>query len=147
MECRIALRFTADSEDGSTLLHRAASGRHIATLVTVLIRGGDPKKRSRTGATPLHMAVEGGCARCARALLDAGAEVDALDEAGVSPLLLCVRAAHPYVEPCLRLLMSRGCADVDRASAESLVWEGVPAPLTDQQRSDQQALIAIVKQV
>jgi ankyrin repeat protein len=147
MECRNALRFTADSEDGSTLLHRAARGRKIATVVTVLTRGGDPNKRTRTGSTPLHMAVEGGCARCARALLDAGAEVDALDEAGVSPLLHCVRAAHSYVQSCLRLLISRGCADVDRASDVLLVSEGVSAPLTDEERSDQQTLMAIVKQV
>jgi hypothetical protein len=91
------------------------------------------------------MAVEGGCARCARALLDA--EVDALDETDMSPLLLCAQAAHPYVEPCLQLLISRGGADVDRASDVLLVSEGVSAPLTDEERSDQQTLMAIVKQV
>ncbi|XP_075237615.1 transient receptor potential cation channel subfamily A member 1 homolog isoform X2 [Lycorma delicatula] len=47
------------------------------------------------GRTPLHQAVEGVHDECVQLLLDKGADVNALDEKGISPLLLATKKIKP----------------------------------------------------
>jgi hypothetical protein len=73
------------------------------------------------GETPLHTAAERGAPLMAEALIDAGAEVNAVDDHGVTPLH---RAMESFGSPVGLLLLQRG-ADVrarDREGRTPLHW-------------------------
>ncbi|KAH8052213.1 hypothetical protein JL722_10313 [Aureococcus anophagefferens] len=91
------------------------------------VAGGDatraflPNTEPANGATPLHAAAENGHAAAARALLDAGAAVDAgFSMVGVSPLHLAAQYDRPDVAA---LLLDRGAA----VDARSLNADGASA--------------------
>ena len=72
-------------------LHEAVR-RNDAERVTRLLRdGAAPGAADWLGLTPLHAAATSGADALARLLLLAGADCDARDEDGVSPLHLCVQ--------------------------------------------------------
>jgi uncharacterized protein len=71
---------------------------------------GRPKDMFRGGLTPLLFAAREACLPCARALLDAGADVNLPDPDGVTPLILALLNLHWDLA---RFLIERG-ADVNQ---------------------------------
>lgn len=71
------------SDDGMTPLHIAAGMGDDALVDLFLRRGASPKVRGPQGMTPLHW-VRG--RQIAEALLRAGADIDAKDDSGLTPL-------------------------------------------------------------
>jgi ankyrin repeat protein len=94
-----------------TLLHHAAIADH-AELVRYLIRQGIPRNTSfpqTDDETPLHAAARHGCLNSAKALVEAGAQVDAKNASGKTPLDLARRTN------CKELVaFLEGCAQSDR---------------------------------
>jgi ankyrin repeat protein len=77
----VSERFT----NGSTPMHFAAS-RDVDIMRRLLDAGGDPNLKDSSGA-PLHYAASVSHARMIDALVDGGADVDATDENGYTPLV------------------------------------------------------------
>jgi ankyrin repeat protein len=124
----------------STPLVLASERGDVGTVEKLLAEGADANQRLRSGDTALHRAARLGYGDVVKALLAHGAEVDAKDDGGATPLvdarsawvtemLLDAGAAvepepAPYMTPlgralawgdddCARLLLARG-ADVNR---------------------------------
>jgi hypothetical protein len=78
------------------------------------------------GVTPLHLCAEFNSVRCARRLIDAGADVNAaadLDQhgfGGQTPIFHAVNSIHNYCRPVMELLVKAG-ADID-LRIKGLVW-------------------------
>lgn len=89
----------------ATLLDRATFNCQVEAARLLLERGADVKKDS------LHLAVLVGCKSVAKLLIDAGAEPDAVDGQGYTPL---ARAAQKGQKALVGLLIESG-ADTDRA--------------------------------
>jgi hypothetical protein len=77
-----------DGSGGITPLHRATDRPHL--VKALLAHGADPNTRHDGGITPLHWAVQVPQLESARLLIDAGADVNAKDRQGRTPLD-CVR--------------------------------------------------------
>ena len=98
----------------SAVRHRdvQAVRRYIAAGSNVRIR--IHPSRYGDGYTPLHVACEKGFPEIVKILIDAGADVDASDNLGNTPLMACVVADDaPGQSDCARLLIEAG-ADVAR---------------------------------
>jgi ankyrin repeat protein len=86
---------------GDTALHVAAAARHGAMARTLVAHGAGGRARNRRGAEPLHYAADGGPGSgdadadgqqdIISYLIEAGAEPDAIDKSGVTPLHRAVR--------------------------------------------------------
>jgi ankyrin repeat protein len=100
-----------------TALHWAAVNGDLE-LVNMLVRAGANLKAATriSAATPLLLAAENGHAAVVRALLDAGAEVNAVDTGGTTALMLAAAAGHA---DALRFLLQRGA----EANARDRVME------------------------
>jgi ankyrin repeat protein len=61
----------------------------------VLARGMDPNACTPDGRTLLHLAVSGGHVPVLRTLLASGADVNAVDRLGLSPLALALAREEP----------------------------------------------------
>ena len=96
---------------GNTPLHAAATNGHEET-VKLLIAADAPVDARDTVylSTPLHKAVRGGCYGVASALLEAGADPNASNEAGRTPIHLAAAYGLPDM---IHILLHSG-ADVDR---------------------------------
>ena len=125
----------AEREREQTALMWAAAQRHAEVVRRLAAHGGDVHARSRVwhqlentagntntsgnfrmahgGSTPLLFAARHGDVETARALLDAGADVDDTAAAGTSALVI---AAHSGHGPLAAYLLERG-ADPNRAGA------------------------------
>ncbi len=88
----------ARNEQGSTPLHFAAFGGHVAVAGLLLGAGADKNARNLLNRTPLHLAAERGHAESVHQLLVAGADIDARDTAGQRP----DDGAHKAVQPLFR---------------------------------------------
>ena len=90
-ECARLIRSGEDPDApgplGNRPLHYAAHEGH-GRIVELLLAGerADANARNNRGATPLHNAAAGGHAECLAAMLRAGADPNALDVDGASPL-------------------------------------------------------------
>lgn len=88
MNLRLLLDYWIDALDwgavnGDTLLHFAVTADSLDAVRALLELGADPRKTTRDGLTPLHLA---GSVAVVGALLAAGAVVDARDVEGATPL-------------------------------------------------------------
>ena len=88
---------------GNTPLHTAAFRNDAEAVEDLLARGADANATNHARATPLHYGT--GSERIVRALLQAGAGVDAVSAAGLTPLLTAV-ARDRSVEVARQLLES-----------------------------------------
>jgi ankyrin repeat protein len=76
--------------DRNSLL-RAARDNDVAAIRRGLAAGEDPEgAERRNGSRPLHLAAQEKALDAAKALLEAGAEVDAPNRHGATPLLVAV---------------------------------------------------------
>ncbi|HEU4538980.1 MAG TPA: ankyrin repeat domain-containing protein, partial [Polyangiaceae bacterium] len=94
----------ARDHDGQTALHYAALNRPEA-LALLLAHGARPDAATAKCVTPLHLAARAGFTACARALLDAGAPVDAANVEGGTALF---GAAIHDRKDVYELLLARG---------------------------------------
>jgi ankyrin repeat protein len=86
---------------GDTAVHVAAAAYEAAMLHDLVLGGGSVEAVNRRGARPLHYAVDGGPGsprwdpdaqrRTVRTLLELGADADASDKNGTTPLLRAAR--------------------------------------------------------
>lgn len=105
-----------DSSRGSALSTAASAGhvevvQHLAAAVS---RNG-LNARWR-GSTALHKAIASGRGTCVRALIDAGANVNAVDSAGDSPLIVAAKHCRQSLAS-MKCLVNAGC-DLERIDAE-----------------------------
>jgi ankyrin repeat protein len=112
---------------GCTPLHVAAEWGRRRSLARLLAHGADCNAVSQVDRrTPLHMAAGGGFIECAEPLLNAGAEANARDVHGTTPLL-CASYSSEFVTVLLRggadpfLVPPRTAAAVDRARDSALL--------------------------
>ncbi len=98
---------SAFSDDGFTALHLAAWFGHTKIAEILLARGADPRvvAANSTALEPLNSAAAAGNPVIAHLLLDRGAEVDAVQQGGITPLHSA--AAHNDAE-MVSLLLGRG---------------------------------------
>jgi ankyrin repeat protein len=104
----------ARAVDGTTALHWATRGDHLAIAAVLLRAGADASATDRYGIRPLYLAAENGNAEMIRRLLDAGADPEAVDPAGETVLMTAARTGLPEA---LRVLLQRG-ARVDAREPE-----------------------------
>ena len=115
-------------ENGNTPLMLAAHAGD-ASLVTLLIeRGASLEARSRLGRTPLMFCSNQAVANC---LLEAGADIAAVDNDGVDALMVAAHEGHESVLDCL---IDRG-ADLERR------WAAGQTPLLVAARAGQLACV------
>ena len=113
--------------DGFTALHLAAFFGTPECVGALLAAGADPALPARNPmlVTPLHSAVSRRKAENVRALLDAGAPVDALQQGGLTALHA---AAHNGDRSVVEMLLLRGAdqniADANGKTAEQHARDG-----------------------
>lgn len=97
----------AAAPDGHTPLGLAAFFGRASTVRLLLARGADPGRASNNTmkVQPLHAAVAGRNAECVQAILDAGADPDAPQQVGYTPLMGAASAGR---EDIVDLLLARG---------------------------------------
>ena len=62
-----------------------------ATVACLIAAGADPNVNDKSGVAPLHRAVRSRCAAAVKVLLESGADVDAANGRGSTPLLLAMQ--------------------------------------------------------
>lgn len=96
-----------DEHDGARALHHVAGHDDVEAVRTLLRHGSDVNAAAGTG-TPLHWASAEGAKASLEALIETGGDVDAVNDQGLSPIILA--AAHGC-GGCVALL-AKGGADV-----------------------------------
>ncbi len=90
-------------------LHEAARAGDVAQVEQLLARKGiDVNAKSYAGWTPLSIAVREGHEAVARLLLDHGAQIEAKDDMGRTPLYSAIELIRADDEAVVRLLLDRG---------------------------------------
>jgi len=94
---------------GRLPIHYAANDRDMDDELRKLIaKGQDVNAREDGNWTPLHFAANKNKVDTVRILLDAGAEVDAVNNKGETPLLLSVSHNDPEAPAVIKLLREHG---------------------------------------
>ena len=91
----------AKNRRGAEPIHYAADGvpggpawnpdAQAATIACLIASGADPNVNDKSGVAPLHRAVRSRCAAAVKVLLESGADVDAANGRGSTPLLLAMQ--------------------------------------------------------
>ncbi|MGI9298042.1 MAG: ankyrin repeat domain-containing protein [Gammaproteobacteria bacterium] len=104
------LPFAANAQEARPCeLCVAAATHNRDEVLRLLSAGEDPNKRTHYDATALHYAARANATGIIRDLLDAGADLEAEDNRGLTPFFVSVLARHPSV---VELLAARG-ADIN----------------------------------
>ncbi len=91
-------RTTFQDDDGNSPLHAAAERNFLQICVLLLEYQADTGVRNHKGQTPLHLAVaQKGSDAVVKQLLAAGANPNAMDNAGLTPLATATRAQNESV--------------------------------------------------
>jgi ankyrin repeat protein len=103
-------RATAWSRDGFTALHFSAFFGHPEGAALLIERGAELEARSSNeqfalDASPLHSGAAAGQVEVCRTLIDAGADVNAVQHGGYTPLIDAAATANA---PLAELLLERG---------------------------------------
>ena len=100
---------------GATPLMQAALAGDAGLIAAMLQKGADPNLRNHVGASALMWAVDD--VESVRALLDAGADANAVSDFGRTPLTLA--AAQAGAAPVVKLLLDRGAKPGPQALASA----------------------------
>jgi ankyrin repeat protein len=99
-----------DEREGTTALHRAAYGGHVAAVELLIAAGANLEAVSRrNGATPLHLAARASRAEVVVRLLNAGARLDHRNKRNESAL--CVTTDPLTIRSLLVRLTPPACGD------------------------------------
>lgn len=102
---------------GETPLMHAAGGGHVSVVCTLLRKYPDLTVRNvSTGATAVHLAAKAGHYRVVEALRWGGADMNAVDDNGETPLFDAVNYRHLHV---VRLLLATGADANTRSNSSS----------------------------
>jgi ankyrin repeat protein len=101
------------ARDGTTAMHLAAENDCVVVVQQLLEAGArvDPEDPKST-ESPLYKACSNGALKAAKALIAAGASVNAKGHWGNRPLHACIKADDPTTIPLMRLLVDAG-ADIN----------------------------------
>lgn len=130
--------------DGDTVVHLAAMADDPRYLALLLRHGADPDARNpETGTTPLFSALRGKRGTQFEALLAAGADPDAADRGGNTPL----HQAGKYNDPGHALKLLEAGADPRRRNVQDVTFQRFlfkpnEAALSGQARRDREAVRA-----
>jgi ankyrin repeat protein len=117
---------------GWTPLHIAADRASLAAIQHLIGRHAGVNARSADGSTPLHVAAKKPRVykRLVRVLIDAGADVDAVDSAERTPLHILAAGYGRYRRSVIKLLRSRNARldvrDVNGRRPVDVVPDGLP---------------------
>jgi ankyrin repeat protein len=95
-----------ESEDGTTVLMKAALKNHVEIIQMLIAAGAKINKVNRHGTTALVAAINGGCVEAVRELIRLGADVNTVDTETKSTPLIC--AARKGNVEIVRLLIVAG---------------------------------------
>jgi len=118
---------------GSTPLHIAAHGASVVATRLLIERRADVNARAADGSAALHVAAQQYRVykRLIRALLDGGADADAADSGGRTPLHVLAGGHGRYRKGAIRLLRHRNARldahDANGLRPADLVPDGLPA--------------------
>ena len=111
--------------DGTTALHWAAYGEHLASVDILIAAGANAKAANRYGVTPISLAALRGNAVIIEHLLAAGADPNVTVEGGETPLMSAARAGRA---DAVKALLAHG-ADVNAREStrgqNALMWAAV----------------------
>lgn len=106
---RVMGNINEKGEDGYALIHRAAWLGSAPAVLGLLMAGAQPNSCGRHGLRPLHFTAElmnhPNGANAINALVRLGADVNAKNAAGYTPLLIAARNGSP---PAVRILLKHG---------------------------------------
>jgi ankyrin repeat protein len=97
--------FALEQSVDETMLHKAASGDDVATILDLLSKGVDVDVRDGERRTALLLATHGNRIKAAKALIEAGADVNAKDTINDSPYLYAGARGHLEI---LRMTLAHG---------------------------------------
>lgn len=113
--------------EGESLLMAVVSSRDVETAKRLLAVGADPAG-SESGRTALHVAAQFGDAELVGLLLERGADPNAVEPSGATPLEVALRQNHEEVAARLRRGGARDHIRTVRAGGLRSVQEPSPAP-------------------
>jgi len=107
---------TAQSNDGTSPLHRASLWGHVDLALLLIEHGADATAQSNDGMTPLHHTSEWGHVDLARLLIEHGANATAQSNDGTTPLHRASERGHVDLA---RLIIEHG-ADTTATSKDGM---------------------------
>jgi hypothetical protein len=120
------------------LMCEAASTGDVPQVGRLLGAGADPKRKSKDGLSPIHLAVAGGHLSVLKSLVMHGARLDVTDSNGRTPLHIAVITRHSSVIP---FLVSHGAPldakDIDGYTAMQLATQQDAENLSDTLESEE----------